>query len=1644
MSEQRYSDNDVSRRDIPSFIEPKPPLILHPLLRPRPQKGIKLFEESELVQVYLRLKPCNVPNNLYEVRSDKSIVTSLDTTTAGHGRRTQHNVSKMYTFSKIFPPECSQKEIFEVVVKDNLKKLPDGHNFTLLTYGPSGSGKTYTLMGTVGSPGLVPRSLEYVFKLVDAAQQPLYKPAENGADKLSCAEQEFELQWVKRLRQTSAPNRDKYRRISVQLQNEFSASSLNLSNRTKYYVWVSFVEIYNEAVYDLLAPPEKRTKLHIREDSSGHFYVKGAAQAFVRSGEEAYDVMGAGKRNLVVAATGVHAQSSRSHCIFTITMLTETDDEIRWSCVRLCDLAGCERARATRNTGARMQESRAINTSLHVLERCLHMLRRNQKQGQESLVPYRESKLTRLLGSGLTGARGEAVSMVVTLNPAPQFAHESKSVLTLAAVAQDIQINNTIPSASSLETLNSTDDTTIETSAEVMRLRTDKERLHFELMRAEALNRELLLTMEDKQRERADLMKELVDEARKNMKEYYEAQLESLRSEMEDMKEEYEERLENARSRTKSIGTPARIPKEVNELITEIIVLKEELAEERLARTRAEKELQHLLTCIEERDEKDFKESSAKSQDVVTISDDDVESDGDTDNSLNESLDPILKITSLMNSSKKLNNSKAKVNRNEGDFNSSDDNEMSPKKSCVNNEKCNKLYDTLKSNGNCELPASCNEDSALIKSLINSKQSLTADNFTQLTFDDEEKLAEVLQNSNTNKSALIKSIMNEHRSTTNNFCDLTFDDEKLTDTVTTTDEVSNSASNKDDSQLIKSICNVRHSTTAANFSKLTFDDCGKLSDTVIIDKGLDNGTKNDSPLINSICGIRQSVTTDNLSKLTFDDVEKLSDNLSTTLHNEKMIKDSNKHDSTLIKSIRDATYNTTIDHFSKLTFDDDKLLTPEFCRKSPNSNIEDIESIKNIEKNNITTNTISKLTSGVDNLINAPSIASSISNLFSYQDGESNNVQTKLSRGTYFVRKSHDSPTKTLNEFSSTSYMREDNLGIGNNIFKSEPKVDITSNESKIEKKTQIVKFMVKNFESKHDNLIRVDLKSNLSSDRFNLKSSLSSDSSLLQFEQLEIATKELESTDKKMGLSEIDTLKKNRKFFDFDNKNLDGPEGNKADKNKFDAENERPSLGPTIPKSDKFKLCAQFNEPEAVKVKFNKGPVISSVIREEIGDSKNLPVVKTYFDLKSDNTITPNNNPQKIINSLDSPNCDIKKLKHLHNLSKDDKIIETKEISKSLKYDETSKVENLTKPKINFKTKHESMDIFEGFSPCPKNKVDIENVAINREANVITDIKKAKTDSFIGELSNNDILPENDTFNLFEDIYNNISSARVTDFELLVTDSSTNENKVNIDQNILNDKENEGKINIQSPKQEIISQSSLKVQQINDNTNLDAFMNKKEENRARKDITRDKFTQINDQINLPLNEQVPMPVEALNDQDETFAEDKRYNLRRRAFAKMKHEPVTTEDDTIVNIGYVSSKKSSKEEDLFQTVAQSEKPRKPNLRLRRRKNQEHEENDVKLKDIVNLQSEFSDVTLDKPARAKEVKDIASPEADDENLPPPLDIQSCPSKSVIRSRRKLFTPRAEALEESLGQSEPSIEQIRVPRPSYHRPKARRKL
>ncbi|GBP39221.1 Kinesin-like protein subito [Eumeta japonica] len=585
------------------------------------------IEKPELIQVYLRLKPSDTLNAAYEIRSDKCLVTSMDTATIGHGRRTQQIVKKVYTFSHIFGSDSHQKEIFETVVKTNLQKLSEGHNYTLLTYGASGSGKTYTLMGTKAAPGLIPRSLEYLFHIVEASQSPYYRPCDNGAEKLNTVQLYQELMWVEKLRQVSAPARKKYRRMSANLTAEFSASTLNLSNRVRYYIWVSFIEIYNEVIYDLLVPPESRTKLYIMSDSNGQEYVKGAKQAFVRSGEEAHDVLVAGRHNLRVASTGVNAQSSRSHCIFTITMITETVEGVQISRMRLCDLAGSERANRTHNKGARMAESGAINSSLHVLERCLRTLRKNQKQRQpeNGFVPYRQSKLTRLLCSGLSGLMRR--SLRVGGNS------ESGVGLCAGVQARASEINNTVIE-STLESTGSHLQDTIGLD-EVEKLRSDNERLYFELAQRESESKELRALLERRRLESAELMQRLVKEAKDMTHEYHVAVADSL-------KQRHAEEMDSIKQKT--AAKVKQLASENAQPLTENARLREQLAVEKEARMIDFEELQYLRSLIEEADqEKQSSRTTPKPKDYELMLS---ESEKDDSNNCSEDDEPLQNTTS--------------------------------------------------------------------------------------------------------------------------------------------------------------------------------------------------------------------------------------------------------------------------------------------------------------------------------------------------------------------------------------------------------------------------------------------------------------------------------------------------------------------------------------------------------------------------------------------------------------------------------------------------------------------------------------------------------------------------------------------------------------------------------------------------------------------------------------------------------------------------------------------------------------------------------------------------------------------------------------------------------------------------------------
>ena len=208
----------------------------------------------------------------------------------------------------------------------------------------------------------------------------------------------------------------------------------------QYSVWISFAEIYNENIYDMLEKmPEvkrkgekpRRVPLKLSEDRDGGVYIKGLKEIQVTSSDEAYQLLMIGRENLHFAATRLNHQSSRSHCIFNIKIIKIPSDKIykdqphmaRISMLSFCDLAGSERIKKTLNSGERQKEAGNINTSLLVLGRVIKAIRQNQTTKdpkRHQVVPYRDSKLTRLFQSYFTG-RGKASMVSATMTIFPKF-----------------------------------------------------------------------------------------------------------------------------------------------------------------------------------------------------------------------------------------------------------------------------------------------------------------------------------------------------------------------------------------------------------------------------------------------------------------------------------------------------------------------------------------------------------------------------------------------------------------------------------------------------------------------------------------------------------------------------------------------------------------------------------------------------------------------------------------------------------------------------------------------------------------------------------------------------------------------------------------------------------------------------------------------------------------------------------------------------------------------------------------------------------------------------------------------------------------------------------------------------------------------
>ncbi|KAL1490454.1 hypothetical protein ABEB36_013143 [Hypothenemus hampei] len=405
--------------------------------------GSDTQKQDNYLEVFLRIRGDVPLNNLYTVENNMLYCVLPEGSQAARNNRDKAQLVKKFEFSHIFDVHTKQNNIFDLVIKERILSFINGHNSTIMVYGVSGSGKTYTMVGTAEEPGIIPRAIDYFFRTIKIKSNklPCFKPLPNGKviplgsqDRLAEVAYLYSL-----LEQTNGLyNAGIFREMERRLSLNEVAIVDQLSPITE--IWVGFVEIYNERIYDLLEPiesnNEQRTQLSI--GGATNKYIRNQKYVYVRTALEAYQVLQFGIQRLSYAATAINQHSSRAHSIFSVRLITGYNSEnCKISIFNFCDLAGSERMNKTFNRGDRLKESTKINTSLLVLNRCINCIReKQQNKKNSSMAPFRDSKLTQLFQEALEGK--ENIIMMVNINPSPNMFDDTLGALQFSAIAQQI------------------------------------------------------------------------------------------------------------------------------------------------------------------------------------------------------------------------------------------------------------------------------------------------------------------------------------------------------------------------------------------------------------------------------------------------------------------------------------------------------------------------------------------------------------------------------------------------------------------------------------------------------------------------------------------------------------------------------------------------------------------------------------------------------------------------------------------------------------------------------------------------------------------------------------------------------------------------------------------------------------------------------------------------------------------------------------------------------------------------------------------------------------------------------------------------------------------------------------------------------
>uniref|UniRef100_G1R7K7 Kinesin-like protein n=1 Tax=Nomascus leucogenys TaxID=61853 RepID=G1R7K7_NOMLE len=308
--------------------------------------------------------------------SDSPCVRGMDSCSLEIANWRNHQETLKYQFDAFYGERSTQQDIYAGSVQPILRHLLEGQNASVLAYGPTGAGKTHTMLGSPEQPGVIPRALMDLLQLT----------REEGAEGRPWA-------------------------LSVTM---------------------SYLEIYQEKVLDLLEPASG--DLVIREDCRGNILIPGLTQKPITSFADFERHFLPASRNRTVGATRLNQRSSRSHAV----LLVKVDQQERLAPFRqregklyLIDLAGSEDNRRTGNKGLRLKESGAINTSLFVLGKVVDALNQGLPR-----VPYRDSKLTRLLQDSLGGSAHSI--LIANIAPERRFYLDTVSALNFAARSKEV------------------------------------------------------------------------------------------------------------------------------------------------------------------------------------------------------------------------------------------------------------------------------------------------------------------------------------------------------------------------------------------------------------------------------------------------------------------------------------------------------------------------------------------------------------------------------------------------------------------------------------------------------------------------------------------------------------------------------------------------------------------------------------------------------------------------------------------------------------------------------------------------------------------------------------------------------------------------------------------------------------------------------------------------------------------------------------------------------------------------------------------------------------------------------------------------------------------------------------------------------